>query len=356
MNRRYAICLCCLFAWLLALPLQGAKKKPFSSEEEANQYLLTHYNLGADYYSREEWRKASNEFEKVIYFFPTSDAATEASFYLGICYYEMKEYDFANAEFSSYLKTSSHPEFFEESIFYKYCIAKQLSEGFRRRPFKYRYFPKWIEGQSLALEIYDEVAMTVPNHELAVCSLFSKAALLQNMREYRESIDAYQTVIRRFPKHELTPESFLQISEVYYELSKLEFQNPDLLALAELNARKFGEEFPRDERVECAENYAQKIKEVYAMGLCSVGQFYERTHYPSSAAIYYQCAIEEFPDTKVAKYCRRRLNKLNYAVNEQETEETPIPLDQEQPHPGPIELDPQMMDEEKGFPDTPLDW
>lgn len=354
MNRRYAIYLCCLFACLLASPLQGARKKTFSNEEEANQYLVTHYNLGAAYYSQEEWRKASNEFEKVIHFFPTSDAAAEASFYLGICYYEMKEYDFANAEFSGYLKSSTHPEFFEEAINYKYSVAKQLSVGYRRRPFKYRYFPKWIEGQSLALEIYDEIVITVPNHELAVCSLFSKAELLFSMREYRESIDTYQILIRRFPKHEYTPESFLRISEAYYQLSKLEFQNPDLLALAELNARKFGEEFPRDERIECAENYAQKIKEVYAMGLCSVGQFYERTKYPNSAAIYYQCAIEEFPDTKVAKYCQRRLNQLDYCDNNKEPEL--ITVDQEQPNEGPIELDPQMMDEEKGFPDTPFDW
>jgi|GEM_PF-809212 len=331
--------------------LHAAKKKMFCSEEEAKQYLFFHYNKGVNEYNQQNWRDASNEFEKVIRFFPESEVAAQASFYLGVSYFERHEFDFANTEFSAYLKTSSHPEYFEETLYYKFCIAEQLKYG-KRRPFTVRYLPKWLPGQSLAIEIYDELVACVPNHELAVKALFSKAVLLQSMREFRESIDSYQLLIRRFPKHEFTPESYLRISQTYYQLSQLEFQNPDLLALAELNARKFRENFPRDERVIEAEKYSLLIKEVYAKGLCSVGQFYERTHHPDAAAIYYQSAIEDYPNTRVADYCRCRLNLLDY--NDEENAKV-IPLDEEQTPTGPIMLDPQKMYEPKELPDTDFD-
>lgn len=350
--KRHLLFIFSLFAFLSISTLEAARHKFFPSEEAAQNYLYTHFNSGSSYFNQESWREASDEFERVIYFFPDSVEAAEASYYLGICYFERKEYDFANAEFSGYLKASLQPEYFEDALKYKLCIAERLGAGCKRRPFKYRYFPKIMEGQTLALEIYDEIVTTVPNHELAVCALFAKATLLQRMREYRESIDTYQMLIRRFPKHELTPESYLKIAQVYYQMSRLESQNPDILGLAELNVRKFSEDFPRDERVTCAETYALTIKEVLAGGLCNVGQFYSRTGHPEAAAIYYQSAIEQFPDTKVAKLCACRINQLDYSKEE---EEKLLPLDEIQPNSGPIMLDPQKGYEAKEFPDTKFD-
>ncbi len=327
-------------------PLQAAKKKMFASEEEARQYLLYHYNKGVNDYNQMNWRDASDEFEKVVRFFPDSEVYPQANFYLGVSFFERKEYDFANCAFSRYLKSCSATEYFEEALQYKFCIAEYLKYS-KRRPFTFRYLPKWAEGQTLALEIYDELIACAPNHELAVRSLYSKAVLLQTMREYRTSIETYQLLIRRFPNDELTPASYVGVSQAYYQLSQLEFQNPDILALADVNARKFRENFPRDERVVKAEKYSLMIKEVYAKGLCSVGQFYERTHHPDAAAIYYQSAIEDYPHTHVAAYCRHRMNLLDYSDKEKAKA---IPLDDEIEPTGPIVLDPQNMYEAKELP------
>lgn len=175
-----------------------------------------------------------------------------------------------------------------------------------------RYLPKWVSAQDSALEIYDEVVAALPNHALTIQALLSKADLLCRMEEYRECIDTYQLIIRRFPKHEIIPSCYLKIAESYYEQSRYEFQNPDILALAELNVRKFKNDFPRDEGIEAAEQTICQIKELYAKGLCDLGLFYERMEKPEAAAIYFQSSIEEFPDTKVARFCRSRLNCLGY--------------------------------------------
>lgn len=318
-----AFCILCA-ACLGFSTLSASISKSFKSEEEADCYLTTHYNLGCKHYNRQEWRSASSHFEKVIYFFPCSEAAAEACYYLAICYFEMKEYDFANEEFSNYLKASYHPVFFEDAVYYKFCIAEHFKAGKKKRPFKMRYLPKWVSAQDLALTIYDEVVAALPNHELTILALYSKADLLKKMGEYRDSIETYQTIIRRFPKDEIVPVCYLTIADTYYQQSRYEFQNPDILALAELNLRKFKDDFPRDERVAIAEESVCGIKEMYAKGLCDLGLFYERMGQLDAAAIYYQSSIEEFPDTHVAQFCRSRLLCLGYT-----NEEDAVPCEDE---------------------------
>ncbi len=340
MKIRLISTLCILTALTLCSPSLHAlkpKSKYFKSEEEANCYLTKRYNLGCKYYNRENWRGATSEFEKVIFYFPDSDAAAEASYYLAVSYFEMKEYDFANEEFSNYLKASQHPTFFEDAVRYKFCIAEHFKGGKKKRPFKMRYLPKWVSAQDSALIIYDEVVAALPNHELAIQALYSKADLLKKMGEYRNCIETYQIMIRRFPKNDIVPICYLNIADAYVQQSRLEFQNPDILALAELNVRKFRDDFPRDERVTIAEEAVWCIKEMYAKGLCDLGLFYERTGQPDAAAIYFQSSIEEFPDTRVAKFCRSRLISLGYVE-----EESVSCLDEVAP--------PAMCEEEKEIP------
>lgn len=325
MNRRPSIFALLTLSLLIlnTSPLSASKTKPFRNQAEGEYYLTHHFNKGCEYYNRGEWRSASNEFEKIIYFFPCSEEGAKASYYLGVCYFERKEYDFANEEFSNYLKGSNHPDFFEDAVYFKYCIAEHFKHGKKKRFFKYRYFPKWAAGQDLALSIYDEVIVALPNHELTVRALYSKAELLMNMGEYRDCVETYQTIIRRFPKDEIVPACYVNIAEAYFQQSRFEFQNPDILALAELNARKFADEFPRDERVAIVDDSVCRIRELYAKGLCDVGLFYERVKEPSAAAIYYQSSIEEFPTTKVAQFCRYRLIALGFDPDD---EEPPVTL------------------------------
>ncbi len=149
-----------------------------------------------------------------------------------------------------------------------------------------------------------------PSHELAVQSLYSKGWLLWEDRDFKGSVDAFQTVVRRFPKHELTPNSYLLINHVYLEQALFEFQNPDLLALAEINTQRFIRAFPKEERIADAEDSVRCVREVYAKGLYDIGIFYEKTDKPRAAILYYRNTISRFPDTGFARAARERLDCL----------------------------------------------
>jgi len=272
---------------------------------------IDHYNAGVEAFKNQDWEEAVRQFGIVSDAYPNSPYAQDSLYYMAVAEYNQDEFEFANEAINTYLKSKNNPKYFQDAIEYKFTIAQKLGEGSKRRLFGYRKLPKWSCGKSLSLQIYDEVVAALPCHDLAARALYEKGNLQWELGDYRASVDAFQMLIKRFPKHELAPESYVLISQVYVEQSEYEFQNPDVLSFAQINLRRFKQDFPREERLAQAESDLLSIKEVYARGLYNTGQFYERTGKPRAAVIYYQNAIRQFPETAIANQSRQRLKALN---------------------------------------------
>lgn len=293
-----------------------APRTKYISEQERTAYFNQHFEGGLNAYMAENWHEAASQFHKVVSCFPCDDSSSEAYYYLGVSYMHTGELDLANEAFSNYLEHARHPQYFEETIYNKFDIAEAFKNGYRRRFIKIKVMPKWMSARTLALTIYDEVILALPSDPIAADALYSKGGLLQLTADYRGSIEEFQSFVRRFPKHEKTPDAYLMIAKDYYLLSHTEFQNPDILALAEINARRFKTEFPKDERLLEADTYVAGIQELYAGGLCSIGGFYERTKRPFAAVLYYRSAIVQFPQTPAAEYAKGRIACLGYDYEE----------------------------------------
>lgn len=279
-------------------------------EKAATMTAEEHFKAGIKALEARDWEAANQQFSIVTYNFPNTSFGQEGFYYLGNALYQLQEYDFANEAFSTYLKVKSNPKFFKQAIEYKFVIAERFRNGATRRFFGTKQLPKWASGKSMALDIYDEVIAAMPSNEIAARALYAKAGMLWEMKNYRESVEAYQMLIKRFPKNELTPESYVNITKVYLDQSRFEFQNPDILAFAQINLRRFKQSFPAEERLAEAERDVLLIKEVYARGLYDTGQFYERIQQPKASLLYYHNAISQFPDTSTAELCRERLGCL----------------------------------------------
>lgn len=269
-----------------------------------------HYALGMEALDTKNWEIAVYNFNVIAFNFPNVDFYQESKYYLGVAYFKAKEYEYANVAFNNYLNGQNNPRYFEDAIGYKLQIADKFRLGARKRCFGMKMLPKWVSGRSLAIEIYDEVITALPCHNFAAESLYAKAYMHWEDQDFKESVESFQVLIRRFPKHELAPSAYLCINQVYLEQAETEFQNPDILALAQINLKRFQRDFPKDENLVEAEENVQAIKEFYARGLWETGQFYERIDKPAASAIYYARAIKQFPDTSFARCCRYRLTKV----------------------------------------------
>lgn len=291
--------------------LSALNANPLDLEYRSQITVHDHYSAMIEHYQNQDWQRLCYRSLDLIQDFPESPFAREAYYYLGFAYFQLQDYEMANIYFSKYLKEELTPKFFDQVIRYKFEIACKFEEGAKRHVFGWERMPKWFHAYEEAIEIYDEVITTLPRDDLAAQSLYRKGNLLLIMEEYKKSIEAYQTLIRRFPKHPLTPECFLGIANVYNTKCEKEFPDPNDLEQALINLRRFRSSFPGEPRLELAEKELLIMKEKFAAELYEIGEFYKRTKKYKAAAIYYATILKRFPETSFAERSQKRLDALD---------------------------------------------
>ena len=284
-------------------PLQAREKRQRISAQE-------YYSKIQEAHSKKKWKdllQYSNRLQK--YYLKTS-FGKEALYFQGVALFHKGNLEQANEKFSSYLQQELQPKYFDEIMKYKFAIADKFFKGEKKHLFGWQKMPKWGSGKDAALNIFEEIINTLPSDEMAMRSLYAKGKILESYTDYRESIETYQSLIRRFPKSELAIESYIAVGGVYLKQCNPKRQDLNLIGLAEVNAKRFLEAFPNEKRVEEVNKSIRGMKEIYAKGLYEIGQFYERTGKPKASIIYYSKIFDNFPDTPSAKRSQERLMKL----------------------------------------------
>ncbi len=269
-----------------------------------------HYSLTKEALEEKDWAEVIRQSQILMENFPGTIFSLDAYFYLGVALFYQGEYGFSNDNFSFYLKKQTTPKFFEEVFQYKFQIAQKFQKGERKHLLGLSGMPKWLTAEEEALAIYEEVILALPQHDLAVQSLFNKAIILLNQENFKDSLESFHVLLRRFPRHPLALDTYVAITKVYRTQGADEYPNPDFFDLAEINIRKFKLDFPGDAKVTEAELLLGEMTELYAIDLYETAQFYERTKKPAAAMIYYSKIISKYPYTKTAANSQERLSVL----------------------------------------------
>jgi outer membrane protein assembly factor BamD (BamD/ComL family) len=297
------------FAFVCALPLMSLELEELTwepqgpSAQEYNGYLQQATN-------DKDWWAVVDYANILSYHFATSPFAQDAAFLIGEAYLNLGHPLMANDYFTAYLNNPNAPRRFEEAIAYKFSIAERFQNGEKKQLFNSHKAPKILSAKEDAIVIYDEVIATLPHSELAAKSLLGKAKIQAELEDYKQSLETLDLLIRRFPKHELAAEAYLEKIHVYNMQCQGRSLDPDLLDLAEVTLRKFRLVFPRESRLSEAESYIHKMEEAFAANLLDTGTFFQKTKKTPAAKIYYSKVIAKYPKTPAAIVAQEKLNDL----------------------------------------------
>lgn len=278
--------------------------------EEKFRSLQERYDAMVSFFQEQKWIEVVREGKAISQEFSGSALSIESSYYLGAAYFQIEDYDLSNRYLSKYLKEIQDPQFFEAALAYKFLIAEHFREGAKKRLVLWEKSPKWLSAKQDALQIYEEILSSYPYDELGAKALFGKALIYEELKDYDLSLEAFATLIQRFPNHELAIESYLHRGNIYVRRCQEENLNPDWLDLAEMNLRKFSEAFPGEERLAEARQCRNQVQEAFAKNLYETALFYERTKKPQAALLYYEKIIQQFPHSDVAKLAEQRKDNI----------------------------------------------
>ena len=313
---------CWLIASLIlgAVPLQGAylfKDGHFINKNDvATQSAEEHFQAGIDALKAKRWQDAYQQFHIVIVSFGQASLAQDAQYYLAVALYEMNDFDIANREFSTYLKKVNDTSRLEDVYRYKLSIAEKLSEGARTHLLGFDSLPKLQTDRSMALEIFEEVASALPNHDLAATALLKEAQQLKSEERFHEAVEVYHTAIRRFPGSAFALQAFQGVSLCHVDEVRRQPQNVDAITLADINLRQAAKDFPQAQELSSIEADLASIKEMYVTALYETGQLYERMSQPKASVLYYHLAEKAHPTSSIADLCRARKKELSQYADE----------------------------------------
>lgn len=277
-----------------------------ASAQEFNGYLQKAIN-------DKNWWHVVDYAGILSYHFPSSPFAQDAAFIIGEAYLHLNRPFQANVYFSAYLNTQASPRRFEEAITHKFQIAERFANG-EKKPLFNDHGPKWLSAKEDAIEIYDQVISTLPHSEFAAKSLLGKAKIQAELEDYKPSLETLDLLIRRFPKHELAAAAYLEKIHVFYLQCQGRSLDPDLLDLAQVCLKKFRTVFPREARIQEAEETIHKMEEAFAQNLLTTGSFFQKTRKIPAAKIYYRKAIAKYPNTEAANEAKEKLEKLDDSI------------------------------------------
>jgi len=300
---------CLPFVLSLCLSIFGSTKDVVS-EKELEPSVLEFYGYLQEAIKENSWWSTIDYAEIISTHFPQSPLAQESTFFIGNAYYNLGQYELANEYFTSYLNLSVAPKRFEETIYLKFDIAEKFRNGAKKPLFKSSKLPKIVSGEEDALEIYDEVITVLPHNEITAKALLGKADMQFKQKEYKSSLDTLDLLIRRFPKHDLAAQGFVQKSRTYVSQCKTKNSDPLLLDLAEVNLRKFKNAFPREDRIAEVEKNFNEMHEIFAENLMETGRFFQKTKKIPASIIYYSKVLSQYPNTKAANEAQEKLNLL----------------------------------------------
>lgn len=282
-----------------------------------------HLKMGLEAFNAQHWQVAARHLTILTRDFHSNFYPADVHYSLGLSFYQLNELDLANQQWSIYLQKETEPGHLNDVMQAKLDIAERCRRGACGRLFGIRALPKWSNGDTLALNIYDEIIATLPTSDLAATSLIGRGHLFSKQGSFQEAIESLSLMIKRFPQHELTPVAYLAMQEVYLAKARVDGQNPDTLPLAEVALKRFASCYPKDDRLQEAYTLFATIRDVQANSFYQTALFYIRTKKPHAAILYCKATLRQFPDTPTAQRCRATLARLGPCALLSEEPQTP---------------------------------
>lgn len=246
----------------------------------------------------------------ITHHFKDGPFADETRFLLAKAFLEIKDYARAHDAVADYLVGSISPKHYEEVMSMKLEIANAFATGEIKNLIGLPGIPLWIDAKGEAVKLYEEISSALPTHVLAEKAILAKSNLEFELKEYRQAISTSESFLRKYGQSSYAPLAFEKIGVSYVKLVESEFLDPDLLSLAEMNLKKFQEQFPNHTKIDDIQHNLIVMKEHFAKNMLTTGLYYKKMKKYGASRFYFEKIMQTYPETSSAQEAEQILLSL----------------------------------------------
>ncbi|OGX07941.1 MAG: hypothetical protein A2Z88_04675 [Omnitrophica WOR_2 bacterium GWA2_47_8] len=288
---------------------------------ETNRWINPKYNVkenpklqldyALEFYNSKEYKKASEEFRKLIKHYPKAREAAEAQYYLGVVLTEEGTLFKAFKEYQLVIDKYPFSERIPEIVKKQYEIGNMFLEGKGKRS---EVLQAVVGGDYDIIEVFRTVIRNAPYGEYAAPSQYKIGLYLLEKRLYQEARDEFEKTINDYPNTEWAKAASFQIAMSDSKRSSDPQYDQQVTKTAVEEFKEFAQKYPDAELSDNAQKQIQSLREKEAENNYVVAEFYEKHKKFDAAKIYYSSIVEDYRDTEWAKKALEKIQKINSKV------------------------------------------
>jgi outer membrane protein assembly factor BamD len=172
---------------------------------------ISEYERAMSLFDKKQYQKAAEAFERILFYYPSSEYVDDAQYWLSRAYLEMKDYDQAVIEFNYLIRNFPNSALVEQAHFYR---AKANLLGAPS-------YEKDLSDLKRAIQLFDEFLTRYPNSEhtdearkeiLTARNLLAKkelqnGKLYEKLKEPEAALLYYEYIRNNYPETECAGEA-----------------------------------------------------------------------------------------------------------------------------------------------------
>lgn len=261
------------------------------------------FDWAMKFYNSKDYKKAAEEFLRLVRFYPQAELAAESQYYAGKSYEAIEEYEQAFNAYQKGVETYPFSKRLEEMIEREYEIAGKFYAGEKVRLWGIPTFPSVYK----AIEIYQKVVDNAPYGKFAEQSLFKIGECYKKAGDYQQARLAFQKLVDEHPESKLAEEANFQVGLCASQASLKPSYDQSVTDDALKEIEDFARRHPESTLTGEADKMRESLREKKAESDYTIAEFYWKQKWYDSAEVYYRNIVDNFPDTNVAKKADERL-------------------------------------------------
>ena len=292
----------CYAAWIWT-PETDKCVNPKHAVKDTAQDQLTY---ASTFFEQKNYKRAISEFNKLVKYYPNSQHAPIAQYYIGRSFEDLEDSFRAFIEYQKVIEGYPHAKNREEIIMRQYKIGVLFFEGKKAKLLGLAVLP----ASDKAIEIFEQIIINSPYGEYADKAQFKMGESFKNTNRFAEAVITFQRLVVSYPSCDLAETARYEVAQCGY-LASLSYSYDQETTNAAIDRfKEFLANADQGELSLAAKKSLKNLRENKAQGLYDTAQFYERSGQRLSAVIYYKELVENYPDSTMAAESLNRIMKL----------------------------------------------
>lgn len=298
------------FAFWIWTPQSNRWENPKYSVKGSPQEQL---EIGQELLRSENYKDAMREFRKLIKHYPKSFEAPLAQFGIAECYEGMGQSYKAFQEYQKIIEKYPFSDLGPQVVERQHLIGERLLE----HPEKSKFVRTLMGSEYDVVDIFRTVIKNAPYGPFAAVSQYKIGLYLLEKKMYQEARDEFVKVVYDYSNSEWVKSAKYQIALVDTARSALPGYDQKITQAAVRQLEEFVDVYPDAELVSKAQQEISQLQEKEAESSFLIARFYEKQKNYTSAKIYYQSIVDQFPNSSWAPKAIEQISIIKDRQNKQ---------------------------------------